>query len=83
MALRDALKKVGDAIQDLSSLNVQTYTGSVEIDMDSIPAGKEGIEHVRDVVKEARGSGAGDARRRRRGRPENASGACRTGEGRL
>lgn len=57
MALRDALDNVGKAIKDLSSLHVQTYTGTVEIDLDNVPADKQGIDHVRDTVKTAKGDG--------------------------
>jgi len=34
MALKDALKKLNDAVNDLTSLHVQTFTGIVDIDVD-------------------------------------------------
>ncbi|MCX2980717.1 hypothetical protein EYC98_07475 [Halieaceae bacterium IMCC14734] len=57
MSIRAAFKKVGDAIDDLSSLHVQTYTGSVSVDLDSLPDDVNGMDRVRDAVKAARAAG--------------------------
>ena len=35
MALRDALQKLDEAVKDLTSLHVQTFTGKVETTIDS------------------------------------------------
>ena len=57
MAIRSALKKVGDAISDLSSLHVQTYTGSVTVDLDNIAGDEHGMDRVRDAVATAKADG--------------------------
>ncbi len=51
MALKDAVKKINDVIQDLSSLHVQTYTGEVNFTGDA-PAGESKFTTVRDKVQE-------------------------------
>ncbi|MFC0878441.1 hypothetical protein ACE01N_17740 [Saccharicrinis sp. FJH2] len=35
MPLKDALKKLDDAVKDLTSLHVQTFTGQIETNVDS------------------------------------------------
>ena len=57
MSLRDAVRKLDGLITDLSSLHVQTYTGNVEVDLDSLPDGVHGMDRVRDAVKQARADG--------------------------
>lgn len=57
MSIRDAFKKVGNAIEDLSSLHVQTYTGSVAVDLDTQPESVQGMDRVRDAVKAAKAAG--------------------------
>jgi len=57
MALRDAVTKINNIISDLSSLHVQTYTGSVTVDLDNLGADENGMDRVRDAVRQARADG--------------------------
>ena len=56
MALRDAVNKINEVIADLSSLHVQTYTGSITVDLDNL-GDEHGMNRVRDAVKAARADG--------------------------
>lgn len=53
MALKDALKKLNEAVTDLSSLHVQTYTGSLQTPIEE----QADFSTVRDAVKKARTDG--------------------------
>lgn len=55
--LRTAVTKVTGLIEDLSSLHVQTYTGTVSVDLDNLPDDVPAMKRVRDAVKEARANG--------------------------
>jgi len=57
MSIRNAFTKIGNAISDLSSLHVQTYTGSVTVDMDNLGANEHGMDKVRDAVATANAAG--------------------------
>ncbi len=50
MALKDAVIQIRDAISDLSSLHVQTYSGSMTIDLTSLAEGQTVMDKVRDAV---------------------------------
>ena len=53
MALSDALKAVNDAVQDLTSLHVQTFTGQLGIPIDD----QQGFKDIRVAVEEAKAAG--------------------------
>ena len=53
MALKDALKKLNEAVTDLSSLHVQTFTGRLQSDVDN----QAGFDGVRQTVAQARTDG--------------------------
>ncbi len=57
MALDKAVKKIKRAISDLSSLHVQTYIGSIEVDLSSLGEDDHAMDVVRDTVKDATASG--------------------------
>ena len=59
MALDKAVNKIKAAIKDLSSLHVQTYIGSVEVDLSALGDGEDdhAMDIVRDTVKQAKTSG--------------------------
>lgn len=46
--LRDAVKKLNEAITDLSSLHVQTFTGTVAISSDTT-----GFDNIRSAIQSA------------------------------
>ncbi|MCP5046381.1 MAG: hypothetical protein GY940_04360 [bacterium] len=55
MALKDALKKLNDAVNDLTSLHVQTFTGTLDLE---VPAGGSGdFDTLRKTLKTAKESG--------------------------
>lgn len=60
MALRDAVKKLDEMFDDLSSLHVQTYTGKVDFDLD--PTGPDDdrtrVDRLRDAVTSIPAGGA-------------------------
>lgn len=47
--LKAALQKVDDAVKDLTSLHVQTYTGHLDVTLD----GSQSFEDIRKLVKDA------------------------------
>lgn len=49
MALKDALNDLNELFKDLSSLHVQTYTGTVNFTMDD--DNKTKVDQLRDAVK--------------------------------
>ncbi len=53
MALRDALKKLNEAVQDLTSLHVQTFTGEIT----STLTGNEKFDDIRKLIKTAKTKG--------------------------
>ncbi len=53
MALKDALENLNNAVQDLTSLHVQTYTGEVNLELD----GTESFKDLRELVKASEESG--------------------------
>ena len=53
MALKDALKKLNDAVTDLTSLHVQTFTGELESEI----SGNEPFTDIRNMIKQAKNSG--------------------------
>lgn len=55
MALRNALKKLDELFDDLSSLHVQTFTGSVSTDLTQGDGAK--IENLRKAVSALRAEG--------------------------
>lgn len=48
MALKEALNKLNAAVQDLTSLHVQTYTGELTFEI----TGKESFEDIRKLIKQ-------------------------------
>ena len=50
MALRDALRTLNAAVEDLTSLHVQTYTGTIGVEVGD----QAGFDNVREAVKAAR-----------------------------
>ncbi|MCK5137797.1 MAG: hypothetical protein KAR19_18570 [Bacteroidales bacterium] len=50
MALKDALQKLNDAVQDLTSLHVQTFTGEINLNID----GTRDFDKIRGSVKTAK-----------------------------
>ncbi len=60
MGLKDALSKLNDAVQDLTSLHVQTYTGRVAVDLDAVA--QNGFTSVRDAVTAAEADPNGEIR---------------------
>jgi hypothetical protein len=59
MSLSTAVAKISEAIKDLSSLHVQTYTGSVNVDLSTVAAGKLAIDTVRETIAEEAGKPEG------------------------
>ncbi len=57
MALANAVKKINEAIKDLSSLHVQTYMGNVEVDLSTVDDNTHAMDIVRDTVKTAQAGG--------------------------
>lgn len=53
MALRDALTALNNAVKDLTSLHVQTFTGDIESEI----TGQEGFDTIRATVKKAKVDG--------------------------
>ena len=53
MGLKSALQALDDAVKDLTSLHVQTYTGKVTTTF----TGEEGFDSVRDTVQKAETDG--------------------------
>ena len=53
MALKDALTKLNEAVTDLSSLHVQTFTGSLQTSIED----QAGFDTVRQAVAQARSDG--------------------------
>lgn len=56
MALKDALKKLNDAVTDLTSLHVQTFTGTLELAVP--PEGK--YDSLKEKLKKAKTDGTID-----------------------
>ena len=50
MALRDAVTKIADTIKDLSSLHVQTFSGTVDIDLAGLSDNDAKIDTIRDTI---------------------------------
>jgi hypothetical protein len=46
--IRDAMKKVANAFEDLTTLDVQTYTGTVDLS-----GNQEGFKGIKNLVKQA------------------------------
>lgn len=55
MALRDALRKLNEAVQDLTSLHVQTFTGVVDLELQPNDAGD--FDTLKDAIKQAKTDG--------------------------
>lgn len=53
MALKDALQKLNEAVSDLTSLHVQTYTGELNTEIN----GSEKFEDIRKLIKAAKTKG--------------------------
>jgi len=51
MALKDALQKLNDAVKDLTSLHVQTFTGELTTEI----TGAEDFDNIRAAIKTAKG----------------------------
>jgi hypothetical protein len=50
MALRDAVTRIAEAIKDLSSLHVQTFSGTVAIDLANLDANDAAIDTIRSTI---------------------------------
>jgi hypothetical protein len=50
MSIKDAIGKIDEAITDLSSLHVQTYTGSMSVDLSKLAKGESAMDKVRKTV---------------------------------
>ena len=48
MALQEALQKLNAAVQDLTSLHVQTYSGEITFEI----TGKENFQDIRKLIKQ-------------------------------
>lgn len=59
MSLRKAVESVSEAIKDLSSLHVQTYTGSVAIDLATVSDDKLAIDTIRATIRDEAGKPEG------------------------
>ena len=53
MALSDALKTVNNAVKDLTSLHVQTFTGEIGIDIGD----QKGFAEIRKAIEDAKTAG--------------------------
>lgn len=53
MALKDALKKLNDAVKDLTSLHVQTFTGTLDLEVPQ----DGGFDKLKDKLKKAKTDG--------------------------
>jgi hypothetical protein len=50
MSIKGAIDKIDEAITDLSSLHVQTYTGSMSVDLSDLAEGVSAMDKVRETV---------------------------------
>lgn len=53
MALKDALKSLNEAVKDLTSLHVQTFTGSLKVDIDK----SNGFDELKKLIETQSASG--------------------------
>ena len=53
MSLKDAITKLNDAVQDLTSLHVQTFTGELTANID----GSKDFKSIHALIKEAKTKG--------------------------
>jgi hypothetical protein len=53
MALKDALQKLNDAIEDLTALHVQTYTGELNVSVED----NTSFDSIRAAIKDAKSNG--------------------------
>ncbi len=53
MALKDALNKLNEAVTDLTSLHVQTFSGELNSEI----TGSESFKDIRELIKTAKTSG--------------------------
>jgi hypothetical protein len=53
MALKEALAKLNDAVKDLTSLHVQTFTGELEVDIN----GSQDFDTIRALIKKEKTDG--------------------------
>ncbi len=53
MALKEAIQSLNEAVKDLTSLHVQTFTGELKSEI----TGSEKFEDIRKLIKDAKTSG--------------------------
>jgi len=53
MSLRDALQSLNSAVQDLTSLHVQTFTGELKTEI----TGEKNFTEIRNLIKKAKTDG--------------------------
>lgn len=57
MALKDALKSLNEAVKDLTSLHVQTYTGELNVDIENEDGDKKGFSDIRSEIQQNKQNG--------------------------
>lgn len=60
MSLKSALQSLNNAVQDLTSLHVQTYTGELKVDIDNADGSKKGFKDLRTEIQQSKQAGEVD-----------------------
>jgi len=60
MSLKSALQSLNNAVQDLTSLHVQTYTGELKVDIDNDNGEKKGFKDIRTEIQQSKQKGEVD-----------------------
>jgi hypothetical protein len=57
MSLKNALQSLNNAVQDLTSLHVQTFTGELNVEIENADGEKKGFSDIRKEIQQGKQDG--------------------------